>query len=104
MKNEKNGEFQFNLKASNGQIILTSEGYVSKTNCINGIESVKRNSQDENKFDRKVSTNKKYYFNLKATNGQIIGTSELYESETGRDNGIRSVKDNAPDASIDDQS
>jgi uncharacterized protein YegP (UPF0339 family) len=94
----KNGEIQFNLKAGNGQVILASEGYSSKSNCLNGIESVRKNSQDDSKFDKKTSSNGKSYFNLKATNGQIIGTSEMYESEAGRDNGIESVKKNAPDA------
>jgi uncharacterized protein YegP (UPF0339 family) len=98
-----NGEFQFNLKAGNGQTILSSESYSSKANCDNGIESVRKNSQDDNKFDRKTSSNGKPYFNLKATNGQIIGTSEMYESEAARDNGIASVKSNAPDATVDDQ-
>jgi uncharacterized protein YegP (UPF0339 family) len=95
-----NGEFQFNLKASNGQIILVSEGYSTKTACGNGIESVKKNSQYDSKYDRKTSTNGKYFFNLKATNGQVIGSSEIYESASGRDNGIESVKTNAPTATI----
>lgn len=99
-----NGEFQFNLKAGNGQTILASEGYTTKANCDNGIESVRKNSQDDARFDRKTSTNGKFYFNLKATNGQIIGTSEMYEAEAGRDNGIDSVKTNAPAATVDDQS
>lgn len=98
-----NGEFQFNLKAGNGQTILASEGYSAKAGCLNGIESVRTNSQDDSKFDRKTSTNGKPYFNLKATNGQIIGTSEMYESVAARDNGIESVKTNAPTATIDDQ-
>jgi uncharacterized protein YegP (UPF0339 family) len=98
-----NGEFQFNLKAGNGQTILSSEGYSSKAGCDNGIDSVRKNSQDDSKYDRKTSTNGKFYFNLKATNGQIIGTSEMYESESARDNGIASVKENAPDATVDDQ-
>lgn len=99
----KNGEYQFNLKASNGQTILTSEGYKTKLNCENGVESVRKNSKVDERFDRKSSTNGKYYFNLKATNGQIIGTSEMYEGESSRDNGIDSVKKNAPDATVDDQ-
>ena len=96
----KNGEFQFNLKAGNGQVILTSEGYSSKSNCINGIESVKKNSQDDSKFERKTAVNGKAYFNLKATNGQIIGSSQMYESEASRNNGIASVTTNAPGAEI----
>ncbi|MFV0419892.1 MAG: YegP family protein [Dysgonomonas sp.] len=98
----KNGEFQFNLKASNGQVILTSEGYTTKENCKNGVESVKKNSPLDERYDRLVAKNGKPYFNLKATNGQIIGTSEQYESVASRDNGIESVKKNAPDASVDD--
>jgi len=98
-----NGEFQFNLTATNGQTILSSEGYSTKPSCVNGIESVKRNSQDDTKFERKSSSNGKSYFNLKATNGQIVGTSQMYESESSRDNGIASVKTNAPAAEVDDQ-
>ncbi|MBO9671803.1 MAG: YegP family protein [Sphingobacteriaceae bacterium] len=99
-----NGEYQFNLKAGNGQVILTSEGYVAKSSCENGIESVKKNAQDDSKFERKTSKNGKYHFSLKASNGQIIGSSEMYESAAARDNGIESVKKNAPDADTDDQS
>ncbi|WP_333862963.1 YegP family protein [Sphingobacterium sp.] len=102
VKTRKNGEFQFNLKAGNGQVILSSEGYTTKANCLNGIESVKKNAQDDSKFDRKTSTNGKHYFNLKATNGQIIGSSEMYESASGMENGIESVKKNAPDATVEE--
>ncbi|WP_417939283.1 YegP family protein [Flavobacterium sp. RS13.1] len=98
-----NGEFQFNLKAGNGQTILTSEGYSTKAACLNGIESVKTNSQDDSRFDKKESASGKPYFNLKASNGQNIGASEMYESVAARDNGIASVKTNAPDAETDDQ-
>lgn len=99
-----NGEFQFNLKAGNGQVILASEGYSSKGACQNGIESVKKNSQDDSKFERKTSSNGKPYFNLKASNGQVIGNSEMYESEASRENGIESVKKNAPEAQVADLS
>jgi len=98
-----NGEFQFNLKAGNGQTILSSEGYSSRAGCENGIASVRNNSQDDSRFERKTSANGKHYFNLKATNGQVIGTSEMYESSSSRDNGIASVKTNAKDAAIDDR-
>lgn len=98
-----NGEFQFNLKAGNGQVILTSEGYSAKAGCENGIESVRKNSQDESNFDKKTAANGKFHFNLKAGNGQIIGSSQMYEAEAGRDNGIASVKENAPTATIEDE-
>jgi hypothetical protein len=100
----KDGEFQFNLKAGNGQVILSSEGYAAKASCLNGIESVRTNSADDARFDRKESSNGKFYFNLKASNGQVIGASQMYESEASRDNGIESVKTNAPDATVEDES
>lgn len=99
----KNGEYQFNLKAGNGQTILGSEGYSAKPSCLNGIESVRKNSQDSTMYDKKTSANGKFYFNLKAGNGQIIGSSEMYESESARDNGIASVTSNAPDATVEDE-
>jgi len=98
-----NGEFQFNLKAGNGQTILASEGYTTKAACENGIESVRKNAGDDDRYERKTSSNGKPFFNLKAGNGQIIGSSEMYESEASRENGIESVKKNAPDAEVDDQ-
>jgi len=96
----KNDDFQFVLKATNGQVILASQGYTSKQACMNGVESVKKNSLDESNFDILESKNGKPYFNLKAANGQIIGTSELYESMAGCKNGIQSVMKNAPDAEV----
>ena len=96
----KNGEFQFNLKATNGQVILTSQGYASKATCLSGVESVKKNSTDEARFDKKVASDGSPYFNLVATNGQIIGSSQMYANEANRDNGIASVMTNAPDAEI----
>lgn len=98
-----NGELQFNLKAGNGQTILASEGYTTKAACDHGIESVRKNSQEDARFERKESSNGKYYFNLKASNGQIIGNSEMYESVASMENGIESVKKNAPDGVVDDQ-
>ncbi|KGO78684.1 MULTISPECIES: YegP family protein [Flavobacterium] len=96
----KNGDFYFNLKAGNGEVILSSEMYKSKASCDNGISSVKENSPSDERYDRKTANNGKHYFNLKARNGQVIGSSEMYESAAGRDKGIESVKKNAPDASV----
>lgn len=98
----KNGEFQFNLKAGNGQTILASEGYTTKAACENGIESVRKNSQDDSKFEKLTAKSGQPYFNLKAGNGQVIGNSEMYESTASRDNGIESVKKNAPDATVEE--
>ncbi|MEO6189943.1 MAG: YegP family protein [Saprospiraceae bacterium] len=100
----KNGEFQFNLKASNGEVILTSEGYSRRPSCLNGIASVQKNSQEESRYDLNVAKNGKVYFNLKAINGQIIGKSQMYEDNRGRSNGMKSVMKNAPGAKIEDLS
>lgn len=62
----KNDEYQFDLKAGNGEIILTSEGYTTKANCHKGIESVRANSQDDSRYDRRVAVNEKDYFVLKS--------------------------------------
>lgn len=100
---DKAGEFRFRLKAANGQTILASEGYKERASAINGIESVKKNAQSDVRFERKTSTSGKPYFVLKAANHQVIGNSEMYESDDARDNGVKSVMTNAPDATIDDQ-
>ena len=98
----KDGEFQFNLVAGNGQIILTSEGYSAKAGCDNGIASVRTNSQDDSKYERNTAANGKLYFNLKAGNGQVIGKSQMYESADSMENGIKSVMSNAPDATVEE--
>lgn len=97
---DKAGEFRFRLKAGNGENILGSEGYKAKAGCMNGIESVKKNAPEDKRYERKETSSGKFMFNLKAGNGEVIGTSQSYESESGRDNGIESVKKNAPDAKI----
>lgn len=96
----KNGEFQFNLKAGNGQVILTSEGYASLDGCENGIESVRRHAAAEANFEKKTAKDGSPYFALTAGNGQTIGTSEMYKSASSRDDGIKSVMNNAPDAKV----
>lgn len=98
----KSGQFHFTLKASNGQAILSSEHYTTKAAAANGIESVRKNAPEDGRYERKLSKSGAPMFNLKATNGQIIGTSETYSSEAARDAGIESVKKNAPDAKLDD--
>ena len=100
-KSNANQNYYFRLKAANGEIILGSEGYTTKANCKNGISSVKTNSPTDSNYDRLPANNGQYYFNLKsAHNGQVIGTSEMYVSTEGRDNGIESVKRNAPTADV----
>ena len=98
----KNGKFFFNLKASNGQIILTSQLYEAKSSAEKGIDSCKTNCSLDERFERASSSSGQPYFNLKAANGQVIGRSEMYSSTSAMENGISSVKTNAPDASVKD--
>ncbi|MDX9727338.1 MAG: YegP family protein [Bacteroidales bacterium] len=96
----KNKEFRFRLKADNGQTILSSEGYTTKASCMNGIESVKKNASDVKRFSKSTTPTNMFRFAITAANNQIIGTSQNYKSESGRDNGIESVKKNAAKADI----
>ena len=97
---DNRNEYRFRLKASNGEIILRSEGYTKKSNCQNGILSVKTHAPDNTMYERGVSKNGSPYFNLKASNGQVIGTSETYSSSGAMETGIASVKANAPLAEV----
>jgi uncharacterized protein YegP (UPF0339 family) len=103
LKSTTNDRYHFNLTARNGQVILTSQTYTTKSNAINGIESVQVNSPVEERYSRDKASNNQYYFNLRANNGQTIGTSEMYTTSDACDNGIESVKLNGPTSDIDDQ-
>lgn len=98
IKQSASGKFHFNLKAGNGQIILSSEMYETKASAENGIESVKKNSADAARFEKRNSSKGDPYFVLKAGNGQEIGRSEMYSSDSACQNGIESVQANAQDA------
>lgn len=98
----KDGQFYFNLKASNGQNILKSEMYKAKSGAKNGIESVRKNSPLDERYERRESKKGEPFFVLLAGNKQVIGQSQMYSSAATMENGFESVKKNAPDASIDD--
>jgi len=100
---DKAGEYRFRLKAANGQNIMSSEGYKAKSSCMNGVESVQKNSQNPDRFAKKTTPSGKFRFNLTSSNGQVVGTSQSYSSESGCRNGMKSVAECAPGASIDDQ-
>ncbi len=99
-QSEGNEKYYFRLKAKNGQVILSSQGYTSKASCKNGIESVRTNSTDDANFERKTSSDGKMYFNLLAKNKQVVGSSQRYASKDGCENGIKSVGNTAPNAEI----
>jgi uncharacterized protein YegP (UPF0339 family) len=103
LKKSSNGQFLFHLKASNGQVILASEQYVERRGAVRGIESVKKNAPLDNRYERKTAKNGQAYFILRASNGRTIGQSEMYNTAASMENGIESVKKNAPTATIDDK-
>jgi uncharacterized protein len=100
IKASTGGQFMFNLKAGNSEVILTSERYKALKDCENGIASVKKNSADAARFDKKVAKNGEFYFTLTAVNKQVIGKSEMYKTTLSRDKGIASVQKNAPTAPV----
>ncbi len=101
-QNDGKDKFFFRLKAKNGQVILASQGYANKPGAKNGIQSVMKNSTDESKFEVKEASNGKHFFNLLAANKQVIGTSQMYASKDGLRKGIKSVMENAPNATTED--
>lgn len=96
----KDGKDYFRLKAGNGEVIFTSQGYASRKSCLNGIESVRKNSQDKDRFEVREAKDGRAYFVLKATNGQEVGRSQMYKSDSGCRNGMKSVATNAADAAV----
>lgn len=94
LQKSKNGKFNFLLKAANDEVILKSEMYESKTSAEQGIASVRANCGVSERYERKSATDGRFFFNLKAANHQIVGTSQMYSTAQARDGGIASVMAN----------
>ncbi len=101
LKKSASGQFMFNLKAANGQVILTSELYREKGSALDGIASVRKYAAAAN-FEEKASSKGQPFFVLKASNGETIGKSEMYSSAAAMKKGIASVKANAAAAAVAD--
>jgi len=97
---DKAGKSRFRLKSSNGETVLASQGYASKSGCKNGIESVKKNARSQKNFEKKDGSGGKFRFNLLAANKKVIATSESYNTARARDNGIKAVQKSASGAPI----
>lgn len=102
IKKASDGQYLFHLKAGNGEVILASERYQEKRKAEHGIFAVRQNAPLDERYGRLTSKSGQPYFVLKAGNHEVIGQSEMYSSEAARDNGIESVKKNAPDATLSD--
>ncbi|AYD47824.1 YegP family protein [Arachidicoccus soli] len=97
-----NGEFQFSLKDDSGKILLGSEGYTNHSACLNGVESVKKNAAIDAHIEKKDSSNGKFFFNVKASNGQVVATSHMHDTDEIRSEIIKVIK-TAASATTDDQ-
>jgi uncharacterized protein len=100
IRKSKSGQFVFNLLTPEGRIILSSQLYKGKPSVKTGIASVRNNSRNKAAFECKADGKKKVYFVLRAANRLIIGRSERYESTAEMENGMASVRKNAPRAKI----
>lgn len=98
----KDGQYYFRLRDEQGEIILASEGYTTRTNSLNGILSVKKNAALSECFQRRAAANGGSYFVLKAGNQQVIGTSQTFSSQDDLENDLRNVQELAPRADIED--
>ena len=94
------GEVSFVLKAANSEVILRSQQYASKSSALAGIASVQTNSSIDERYERLAAKDERPYFNLRAANGQVVGTSQMYASAANRDAGIESVKTNGGTTTI----
>lgn len=104
LKKSKGGSYMWNLLASNGEPILTSQQYKSKSGAKKGIAAVKACTADDSLFERRKAKNGDPYFVLKARNGFVVGNSEQYKSNRAMENGIKSICKNARNAAIKDVS
>jgi uncharacterized protein YegP (UPF0339 family) len=102
LKKGKTGKFSFNLKSGNGQVVFTSQTYDNKRSASAGITSVKKNADKDARYERKMSVKKQPYFVIVATNGQMIGKSQMYANAVSMEKGIKSVMKNAPTADVAD--
>lgn len=102
-RSKSNDLYYFRLRSSNGEQILSSEGYYSKQSCRNGIASVKYNAPIDSRYERRDGY-LNFTFNLTSLNGEIIGRSENYTTKSARENGIEAVMRDAPNAPVEDLS
>lgn len=101
-KSQAQEPFSFSFIDVQGKTIVKSENYKARKSALNGIESVKKNAPDDNRYELKQSKNDKFFFNLKAANGQIVGTSALFATEAERASAIADLKSNGPNVPLEE--
>jgi len=103
LEKTSDGLFHFKLLAANGEPLLSSERYAAKRSALRGIRSVQTNSADETRYERRKARNGKTYFVLAATNGETIGTSQVYSTRWARERGIAACRANGPSSPVRDE-
>ena len=99
-KSDAKEPFSFIFVNAEGKTIVKSENYAQKASAKNGIESVRKNCQDDARYELKESSNGKAFFNIKSTNGQIVGTSALFADDNQRAAAIAELKADSADAQV----
>lgn len=94
----KSGQWSF-MFLKGDQVLIHGEKYHSRPSAMNGIASV-RSVVMRNKIREKTSKDNRFYFQLIAGNGQIVGISTLFQTEKARVHCIQLVKDHLPSAPI----
>ncbi|RRQ21310.1 YegP family protein [Thiohalobacter thiocyanaticus] len=97
------GEYHFKLLNNDGKTLLRSEGYNAKSGCTNGIESIRKNAGNDSHYEAKTASDGRAYFNLKAANGQVIGTSPMFADAAARDAAVAATRNDAAGAAVDDK-
>ncbi len=99
---EANEPFSFSFINGEGKSVVRSENYKARKSALNGIESVKKNSQVDGRYEFKEAKNGKLFFNIKASNGQVVGTSMMFDGEAKRDAAIAELKKDGPGAAVEE--
>lgn len=102
-KSQAHEPYSFSFLSADGKTLVRSENYAEKKSALNGIESVKKNCLDEKRYELNTSKDSKFYFNIKASNGQVVATSMLFSTEKDRDNAIAQLKNGASNAAVEEQ-
>jgi len=101
-KSEAESPYSFIFTDKDGGALIRSENYKQKTSCMNGVESVRKNCTVDERYELKVAKNGKFFFNIKASNGQIVGTSAFFDTEDERKSAITYIKRYAPKAALEE--
>lgn len=104
LKKTKDDQFHFNLHVANDEVIFTSKLYKTEDSALSGIESVRKNPQRDGALGIEPANNGKFHLVLKATNGQVVGQSQLYTSQASAEASVQSVKRTAPETGFSDES